>query len=464
MLIKKLEKKVNNHSSKFFTEHIEEKVVSLSCEKITDFPEYLSALLKIRKAAAAANEKLHLIEHSVAQNIINACSRVEENIRTNGLSHYPVLRFIGKPAHRAIDEEIAKHLESADPNTAKAISINQYTVDVTGTAEAAAVHMCLANLAKALKVVSAEINKKGAEFSDVVKCGRLGLKDALPVRMGDEFRMYAAAIDNIIQELEEEKAYWTFNLLGLSDQGLGVGVHPEFKETVAQFLEKEVGYPVRTLAGHEEMLFQQRYLIAHAKVKAASTLLWKAARSLTLLASGPRAGIRELVLPAVAPGSSIMPGKINPTVSELMMNICDKVYANDSGMSIGIHSGWLGTGSPSSLPLKTFINSCQLLSDASYVFKEKVLSGITVNKERCRSQAARSLAFETLVSSLVGEAKADEILQIALKEDLTLEAASALVELTDRQKVSLKMAFDLDLISTPDGVSQLMRNAYSSQV
>lgn len=128
---------MKNQNPKFFPEHIEEKVVSLSCEKITDFPEYISALLKIRKAAAAANEKLHLIEHSVAQDIINSCSRVEENVRINGLSHYPVLRFIGKPANRAIDEEIAKHLESADPGAVKAISMNQYTVDVTGTAEAA---------------------------------------------------------------------------------------------------------------------------------------------------------------------------------------------------------------------------------------------------------------------------------------------------------------------------------------
>lgn len=159
----------------------------------------------------------------------------------HGLSHYPVLRFIGKPANRAIDEEIAKHLESADPGAVKAISMNQYTVDVTGTAEAAAVHMCLANLAKALKAVSEEINKKGAEFSDVVKCGRLGLKDALPVRMGDEFRMYAAAINNVILELEEEKTYWTFSLLGLSDQGLGVGVIRNLKKPQPNFWRRKSG-------------------------------------------------------------------------------------------------------------------------------------------------------------------------------------------------------------------------------
>jgi len=151
-----------------------------------------------------------------------------------------------------------------------------------------------------------------------------------------------------------------------------------------------------------------------------------------------------------------MPGKINPTVAELIMHLCDKVFSNAAGLNIGVHSGWLGSDSHSSLPLKCILDSCTLLSDGCEVFKRKVISGLTANKERSAEHARMSLALQMLLSQIVGEDKAREVARYAYDNDLTLEDAYAKLEGKAAPDSLEATLFNVEAISNKEGASEFM--------
>lgn len=444
----------------FNTKELSEGVAGFGGEKLYEFPEYLKAIILIRKISAQANQQLGYLQNEDAESIVKACDDLlRNNLKKEGFDQ-TIMRFVGKPANRMIDEKISELISKNSGRSVeiKKISLNQLTEDVTLTAEAAAVRTALDSLRKSVNVIRDELTRKGTEFEDVVKCGRLGLKDSLPIRLGDEFKAHANVLKQIEGELADEQNFWNVCLLGSGDLGTGLGILPGFSRVAASLLSKELGYELKEVTDEAltNMNNNYRFVIAHAKIQAVSVALWKLARDLTILASGPRAGIREIVLPAVAPGSSIMPGKINPTVAELAMNICDKVFSNASGLNVGIHSGWLESGANSSLPLKTILNSSQLLSRACLVLKEKVIAGITANKERCRQQAGRSLAFGVLLEQVVDKDLLERTMKNAFQTGLTVKEAF----LKEGGKIDsgsiLDELFDLDLISTREGAQRFM--------
>lgn len=444
----------------FNSKELSEGVIGFAGEKLYEFPEYLKAIILIRKVSAQVNQQLGYLHSDEADTIVKACDELlKKNFKGEGFDQ-TIMRFVGKPANRMIDEKISELIlkNSGKSVGIQKISLNQLTADVTLTAQAIAIKAALNSLGKSVKVIREELARKGVEFEDVVKCGRLGLKDSLPIRLGDEFKTHANVLKQIEDELAGEQNSWNCCLLGAGDLGTGLGVLPGFGHMAASLLSKELGYELKEVTDDAltEMNNDYRFVIAHAKIQAVSVALWKLARDLTILASGPRAGIREIVLPAVAPGSSIMPGKINPTVAELVMNICDKVFSNASGLNVGIHSGWLGSGTNSSLPLKTILNSSQLLSRACLVLREKVIAGITANKERCRLQAERSLAFGVLLENVVDQDLAKRTMDRAISEALTVKEAFLKEGGNIIPGSILEALFDIDLISTRGGTQRFM--------
>ena len=447
---------MTNNSAFFASTDIKHQVSSFPGDKLHDYPEYLSALLQIRLASAKANAVLGYISEKSAEKIKHACESLLADPKSLAALDHTMIRFVGKPAQRAVDSVIRELTGGAV--SAKEIELNQFTADVTTTAEGIAVKKALLQLSLAVRNLSEAVGQKAKEFAGIVKCGRLGLKDSLPMRLEDEFAAYQSLLLHSADELAEEAKGWDVCLLGSGDVGNGLGVLPGFALQAKAALEEQVGYPLTSVEPLTSLLSNKyRFIVAHAKVQGAADIIWKIARDLTILSSGPRAGIREMVLPAVAPGSSIMPGKINPTVAELIMHLCDKVFSNAAGLNIGVHSGWLGSDSHSSLPLKCILDSCTLLSDGCEVFKRKVISGLTANKERSAEHARRSLALQTLLAQIIGEEKAREIARYAYDNDLTLEDAYTKLQGKAEPDGLAAMLFDVEFISDKEGISEFMK-------
>jgi aspartate ammonia-lyase len=439
--------------------NIRRELAEFAGDRLGEYPEYWGAVLRIRKACARANAGQGYLTADKADAIQKAADKLLSQAGTGDFLPETVLRFIGKPANRRLDELIEAAAEGAAALTAKDVSLNQQTLDVTLTAEAMAVRAALQSLQESANVLAEGLDAKAGEFRDVVKCGRLGLKDALPVRLGDEFGAHRDTLRAVVRELREEEQYWRFSLLGAGDLGTGIGVLPGFGAAAAAELSAEVGVGLedKTPDALAAMNNRFRFVIAHAKIEALALQLWKLARDFVILASGPRAGIREIVLPAVAPGSSIMPGKINPTVAECIMALCDKVFSNSAGLNVGVHSGWLGAGSTSSLPLKCLLNSAQLLSRGCLVLQEKVVAGITANADRCRMQADGSLAFAVLLRSAVGEETARRAERRAVRDGITVREAYAAEEGPIAAGSLLDDLFNAAEISTAAGAARFMR-------
>lgn len=440
----------------FANESLARAPIALGYEKLNEFPEYVNAVLKVRKASALANGDLGYLSKEKANEISNACDGLLKASGPLTFFEQSILRFVGMPANKIINEQI--RIKANSSITLEEISLNQWTNDVTVTAEAIAIRSDLYELSKSLRLLCEELGRKAEEFQGVVKCGRLGLKDSFPIRLGDEFRTHKTIIETVIEELQEEEQFWRFSVLGAGDLGTGLGVLPFFSSKATQILGEELGYKLSLKEDEFQSALNNRYrfIIAHSKIQAAAVALWKLARDLTIMASGPRAGIREIVLPAVAPGSSIMPGKINPTVAELIMNICDKVFANSSGLNVGVHSGWLENDSNSSLPLKAILNSCQLLSRGSLVLLEKVVKGITSNPERCLEQAQMSLAPAVFLQKIIGKDETKKILEFALINNISLEDSYRKLIGEIEKGSLLEDLFNVYLISHKEGAKIFM--------
>ena len=219
----------------------------------------------------------------------------------------------------------------------------------------------------------------------------------------------------------------------MGEAGTGLGSSRAFQEKANEALEAISGLvieePVNAIAA---LGGAHNLVLAHAYVEAVALVLWRTAHDLGLMCSGPRGGIREIAFPAVAPGSSIMPGKVNPTVAELAMLVADNVLSNRWASTMGTHSGWLGAAPASSVPLKAFMDSTDLLARTLRIFGTKVVQGITAYPDRCLAQAQSSLALVHALDYFVDALTRSRVVEIAQdKKESILEAAKALKVLPD---------------------------------
>lgn len=290
---------MTNNSAFFTSTDLKYQVSSFPGDKLRDYPEYLRALLQVRLASAKANGALGYLTPEKASKIEQGCQILLADPNALTALDQTMIRFVGKPAQRAVDSVIRELTGGAV--SGKEIALNQFTADVTTTAEGIAVRKVLLKLSDHVRDLSEAIGQKAKEFAGIVKCGRLGLKDSLPMRLEDEFAAYQSLLQHSADELAEEAKGWNVCLLGSGDVGNGLGVLPGFAARAKADLEEQVGYPLASVEPLTSLLNNKyRFIVAHAKVQAAADIIWKIARDLTILSSGPRAGIREMVLPAVA--------------------------------------------------------------------------------------------------------------------------------------------------------------------
>jgi fumarate hydratase class II len=292
------------------------------------------------------------------------------------------------------------------------------------------------SLEPAVGALRSELERKAGEFRDVVKTGRTHLQDATPIRLGQVFHGYAGQMERAGRRLAHAREELAEVALGGTAVGTGLNTHPDFARTACVLISKEAGVTIRETGNH----FQAQATLdgtvqASGSVRTVAVSLLKIANDIRLLASGPRCGLGELELPAVQPGSSIMPGKVNPVIAESLIQACGQVVANDLAVVQGGQWGFFELNTMMPLVGYNLLGSIELLGAATRNFAESCVRGLAAT-ERGAEMVERSLALATALVPLIGYDAAAEIAKEAARSGRTVrEVARERAGLTDEQLV-----------------------------
>ncbi len=399
------------------------------------FPrEMIRALGILKKSAAFTNWKLGLLPENKAKFIIAAANEVMEGKLDD---HFPLVVWqtgSGTQTNMNANEVIANRAGEMLTGSVKERSIHpnddvnkgQSSNDTFPTAMHIAVGERLNNhLIPSLKKLRDALKKKQTQFEKIVKIGRTHLMDATPLTLGQEFSGYATQIENSIQRVEKSLKGVYELALGGTAVGTGLNTHPEFAQKAAESIAKETGLPFVTAPNKFEALAAHDALVeASGTLKTIACSLMKIANDIRLLGSGPRSGIGELILPANEPGSSIMPGKVNPTQSEAMTMVCAQVIGNDVAVTVGGMNGHFELNVFKPVIVFNVLNSIRLLGDACQSFTENCVNGIEANKQQISNHLNNSLMLVTALNPHVGYDKAAKIAKNAHEKNITLKESA----------------------------------------
>jgi fumarate hydratase, class II len=369
---------------------------------------------RIKAAAARANAELGLLDPDKAERIAAAAERVAAGELDD---QFPIDVFqtgSGTSSNMNANEVIAA-LAGDDVHANDDVNMGQSSNDVFPTAvHLAALEQLTSDLLPALATLADALGTKAAEFDDVVKSGRTHLMDAVPVTLGQEFAGYAAQVRQGIARVESTLERIGQVPLGGTAVGTGLNTHPEFAERVRTQLSEETGLGVLPPADPFEAQGARDALVeASAALKTVAVSLTKIANDLRLLASGPRAGLAEIALPELQKGSSIMPGKVNPVIPEVVTQVSAQVIGNDTAITVGGLQGHLELNVFVPLIARNLLDSIRLLSAASRLLATKCVEGIDANRANTERYAELTLSAATALNPYIGYDKATEIVQEA---------------------------------------------------
>jgi fumarate hydratase, class II len=383
--------------------------------------EVVRWLGRIKAAAARVNAELGGLDADVAGRIAAAADRVAAGEFDD---QFPVDSFqtgSGTSSNTNANEVIANLAgDGVHPNDH--VNMGQSSNDVFPSAvHLAALDEATHDLLPALEQLEASFSRKAEEFKDVVKAGRTHLMDAVPVALGQEFAGYAAQVRLGAERVRAALPHVAQIPLGGTATGTGLNTHPEFAQRVRALLEQGSGLDIRPpedpfeAQGNRDALVE---LSGALKVIAVSTT--KIANDLALMGSGPRAGFGELLLPELQKGSSIMPGKVNPVIPEVVMQVAAQVIGNDTAITVAGLQGNFELNVRVPLIARNLIESIQLLGAKCRLFAEKCVDGIEANLEGCKRSAESTLAVATALNPYIGYDRATEIVQDAARSGRTL--------------------------------------------
>ncbi len=415
----------------------------ISGERMPD--ELIRTLALVKKAACEVNRQLGLLDAKNADAIVSAADEVLEGkhpeefplvVWQTGSGTQTNMNMNEVLANRASEilggERGEKRLVHPNDDVNKSQSSN----DVIPTAmHVAAVAVLRTRLIPAVTELAARFAVKARELDDVVKIGRTHLQDATPVTLGQELSGYASQLEHGVAHLEAALPHLEELALGGTAVGTGLNAPPKFAEKAAKRIAELTGFPFVTAPNKFEALAGKDGLVhAHGALKTLAASLTKIANDIRWLASGPRSGIGEITIPANEPGSSIMPGKVNPTQSEAMTMLCAQVFGNDVTINISGASGNFELNVFKPVMIYNFLQSARLLADGCDSFREKLVVGIEPNADRIRENVERSLMLVTALNPHIGYDNAAKIAKKAHAEGTTLrEAAVALELVTGKQ-------------------------------
>ncbi|RBI61897.1 aspartate ammonia-lyase [halophilic archaeon] len=398
---------------------------------ITFGRRFVRALGVVKKAAAQANRDLDLIDEEEADAIVAAADEV---IAGEHDDQFPVDVFqtgSGTSSNMNANEVIANRaaeIAGADvgdrvvhPNDH--VNFGQSSNDVIPTAmHVAALEAVEKDLLPALDTLREALEAKEEEFDGVVKTGRTHLQDATPVRLGQEFSGYRTQVEKGLSRLDYARDHLSELALGGTAVGTGLNTHPDFPELAAEYISEETGVEFREADNHfEAQAAHDAMSEAHGALRTVAGSLNKIANDLRLLASGPRNGLGELEQPENQPGSSIMPGKINPVVAEAVNQVHKQVVGNDAAVSAGAAEGQIDLNLYKPVLAHNFLQSAEMLANASETFAEKFVRKLEANAEHCEEQVEESMALATALNPHIGYDKASDAAKTALKEGKTVK-------------------------------------------
>jgi fumarate hydratase, class II len=369
---------------------------------------------RIKAAAARINADLGLLDADVAHRIAAAGDRVAVGEFDD---QFPIDVFqtgSGTSSNMNANEVIAR-LAGDDVHANDHVNMGQSSNDVFPSAvHLAALDRAVNDLLPALEQLALALEAKARELDGVVKSGRTHLMDAVPVTLGQEFGGYAAQVRQGIERMRDALPRLGQIPLGGTAVGTGLNTHPEFAARVRALLHEETGLPISAPADRFEAQSARDGLVeASSALKVVAVSLTKIANDLRLMGSGPRAGLSELFLPELQKGSSIMPGKVNPVIPEVVTQVAAQVIGNDTAITIGGMNGHFELNVYVPLIARNLLQSIQILASASRLLADKCVAGIDANRERNEQYAEATLSAATALNPFIGYDKASEIVKEA---------------------------------------------------
>jgi fumarate hydratase class II len=369
---------------------------------------------RIKAAAARANAELELLDRDKAERIAAAADRVAAGEFDD---QFPIDVFqtgSGTSSNMNANEVIAT-LAGDDVHANDDVNMGQSSNDVFPSAvHLAALSEITHDLLPALERLAASLERKAFEFDDVVKSGRTHLMDAVPVTLGQEFAGYAAQIRQGIGRIDDALPRLGQIPLGGTATGTGLNTHAEFAARVRDLMSRDTGLTISAPADHFEAQAARDGLVeVSGALKVVAVSLTKIANDLRLMGSGPRAGLSELFLPELQKGSSIMPGKVNPVIPEVVTQVAAQVIGNDVAITAGAMQGHFELNVFIPLMARNLLQSIGLLASASRLLAEKCVDGIEANREQCERYAELTLSAATALNPHIGYDKATEIVKEA---------------------------------------------------
>ncbi|MBN1841803.1 MAG: class II fumarate hydratase [Deltaproteobacteria bacterium] len=385
------------------------------------FPrDFIMALGLIKKYAAQVNEQQGNLDHELARAITEAA----DEIATGKLDRQFVIDIFqtgsATSTNMNANEVIATRANEiltgqkdarhpVHPNDH--VNMGQSSNDVIPTAiHVAALTSITEDLIPALKILYESLKEKSATFDSIVKIGRTHLQDAVPIRLGQEFSGYARQIELGMQRLEGTKRSLAELALGGTAVGTGLNTPPEFASQVIELISRKTGCRFREATNHfEAQAAQDAAMEASGALKTVAISLMKIANDIRWLSSGPRCGLGEINIPGLQPGSSIMPGKVNPVIPESVTQVAAQVIGNDATIAIGCQAGNFELNVMLPVIAHNLLQSIRLIASAARIFAEKCVSGISANEARCKAFIEESLAMCTSLSPVIGYEQAAAI-------------------------------------------------------
>ena len=388
-------------------------------------PAFVDSVVRIKRAAALTHKATGRLEPRLADAIVKAADEVLAGGHRDQFVVDVYQAGAGTSHNMNVNEVLANRANEllGAPRGAYApvhpndhVNMAQSTNDVIPTAIRLAALAQLGPLTDALGALRRSLAVKGAAFDHIVKAGRTHLQDAMPIRLGQEFAAWAGTLERGMRRLADAAAYLRDLGIGGSAVGTGVNVEPEYPALIVSELRAMTGLDLRVGTDRVQLMQSMGDVAAFSSALRTVALdLSKIASDLRLLASGPRTGLDELVLPAVQPGSSIMPGKVNPSVAEMVNQVCFQVLGNDFTVAVAAEHGQLELNVMMPVIAHNVLFSMRILTNAARVLDERCVRGIEANEEQCAYWVERSAALATALAPRIGYAKAAELAKQSVK-------------------------------------------------
>jgi len=401
--------------------------------------EIIHAYAYIKKAAAHANFDLGVLSKKKLNLITKVCNEILNGDHDDQFplviwqtgsgtqTNMNINEVITNRGHIIEKKSLVKDKKTLSPNDD--VNKSQSSNDTFPTAiNIAALNIIKNNTLPNLKKLRNSLEKKSKQFKNIVKIGRTHMMDATPITLGQEFSGYVSQIDHGIETINNSLNHLSELAIGGSAVGTGLNTPKGYSKKVVSYISKFTGIKFKEAKNKFESIASHDCIVeSHGALKTVASSIFKISNDIRILGSGPRSGIGELILPTNEPGSSIMPGKVNPTQCEAIAMVCTQIMGNDVSTTIAGASGHLELNVFKPLIANNIIQSSRILGDACLSFSENCIEGIKPNKKRIKTFLKNSLMLVTALNSKIGYYKAAEIANKAYDEDTTLkEAAIAL--------------------------------------